>query len=183
MFLSSYGAFGNNNIGTNGAQATTTIKKAVNLFFATANSVNATVMGYSNMSVRFANGTSNASISSILTQLSANGSISNYIGAGYEYKIYLQNMSMEEFKSALQKAGLNASLFGTAEIELPGTAQFYYQGQPIQASITSRNFSLAIPSMPPIGTKLPVHLTAMLTSNGTVYNGEMTCSYNGIQCG
>jgi hypothetical protein len=91
-------------------------------------------------------------------------------------------MSVEELKSMLQKLGFNTSISGTAKIELPNTAQLYYQGQPVQALITSRNFSLPLPSILPIGTKLPVHVTAMLTSNGTVFNGEMTCTYNGIQC-
>jgi hypothetical protein len=182
MFLSSYGAFGNNN--TAGATTTVIQKPAVvaKTYYVSNNYVNATIYGYSNVSVAFSSNTSNSSIAAMLSALSANGSISNYIGSGYSYKLYLANMTAQSIVQAIKARNLTAAVTATALVRAPSVVRLYFNGYPINSTLTHTNFSIVSSNIMPIGTKIPLHITALVFANGTVYGNNLTCTYEGVEC-
>ncbi|MGC8651826.1 MAG: hypothetical protein ACP5UH_01065 [Candidatus Micrarchaeia archaeon] len=187
MFLSSYGAFGSNNT----AQATTTVAQkaatSARTYYLSNNYVNATIYAYYNASVVFNRSVSNSSIAAMLSTLSANGSISDYIGAGHSYKLYLSNMTVPSLKQALIVHNLSATITTTALIRLPSKIALYpgglYQGgYAINGTFTDTSFSVITSNILPIGTKIPVHINALVFGNGTVDGSNVTCMYNGVEC-
>jgi len=180
MFLSSYGAFGNNN--SSAAKTTTVPQKSttVSTYFVTNDYTNATIYAYSNASVQFSRNDSNSSIELFLSKLSSNGSISDYIGSGYSYKLYLSNMTVQGLKQALAGSNLSASITSTALISLPKNVVLYYHGKPVSSTLTITNFSIITNNIMPIGSKIPIHITAFVFNNGTTYEENITIYKKGL---
>ncbi|MEM0150045.1 MAG: hypothetical protein QXW10_04070 [Candidatus Micrarchaeaceae archaeon] len=179
MFLSSYGAFGNNN---SAAKTTTVPQKSssAKLYFVANNYTNATIYGYSNATITFLGNSSNSSIAAFLSKLSSNGSISDYIGSGYSYKLYLSNMTVQGLRQALLRFNLSANISATSLVSLPKSVVLYYMGTPLNATLAFTNFSISTSNIMPIGSKIPVHITAFVFQNGTVYNETLSVYKKGL---
>ncbi|MGC8669929.1 MAG: hypothetical protein ACP5TL_02130 [Candidatus Micrarchaeia archaeon] len=181
MFISSYGAFGNNN----SMQSTTTIPQKssnVKTYYVTNNYVNATIYNYSGISLTFSRNTSNHTISDLMNALTTNGLISDYVLYGSTYELMLSNSSAIRIQNYLLSENISANVSATAMIRIPSKVTMFYYNQSINCTTNHNTFYVSLNKIMPLGSKIPVHLTALVLGNGAVYGDNITCTYKGVEC-
>jgi hypothetical protein len=173
IFLSSYAAFSNNG---SGSSSSSTIKTQAS-YFSTGTS-NAIISNYSSIAyVTVSNGSnsSNENITRILSQLEANGSVQNYIYDNNSYQVVLVSISAYELQQLLNRNASSNSIINvgaTTYVMLPSTVIMYYTNQPITVHLKSRNYSVYLTNVKPIGSVLNVSVSGLLARNGSIYNGQ-----------
>ncbi len=178
MFLSSYGAFGNNS----GTASTTTAPTSSipATYFVTNNFTNGTIYSYSNITVKFVSNVSNATL--LLNSLELNGSLESFTGSGNVYKISLGNMSIEDLNRFFSSRGIIVNMSGSAMIGVPKNVVLYYSTKgesiPVNVTLPVHNFSEPMRILP-IGSNVPVHIIATVFPNGTAYQ-ESFSIYKGL---
>ncbi|MGD0510597.1 MAG: hypothetical protein ABSA33_02035 [Candidatus Micrarchaeaceae archaeon] len=177
IFLSSYAAFSSNSAKTT---ATTTIKVPATYF--STGSANAVISNYSDIAyVTLHNSTnySRGALTKVISALVSNGSALNYIYANNSYEVVLSQMSAYQLKELLNK---NSTLGGvtvgsTTYVTMPKSVTLYYGAQPIPVNLNSRNFSIYMNEIGPVGDVVSLSVSALLERNGTVYNNEIKVAY------
>lgn len=179
IFLSSYAAFSSN--GTK-ATTTTTIKNP-STYFSTG-SANAVITNYSDIAyITLENSTnySRNNVTKIIALLVSNGSAFNYVYTNNSYEVVLGQMSPYQLKDLLEANATlknNTQVGSTTYVALPKTILLYYGTQPITVNLKSRNYSIYMNNIGPVGDTVNVIVSALLERNGSVYNNEIKITYN-----
>lgn len=119
-----------------------------------------------------------STITALMSELEANGSIGNYIYTNNSYEVYNSALSAYALQSLLH-ADLNSSnsvtVGSTANIMLPSHINFYYlnSNSPVDVSFSNRNHTLYLGSVRSIGSTINVSVSALLTQNGMPYNSKL----------
>lgn len=175
MFVSSYAAFGNN-----GSAQTTTVTTTVGYTIPVFGAANAVVTGYGNkFIISLSKNASTNSINTTLSNLQLNGSISSYIGLQKTFTIYAGNMSPYYLLELINKATTPNSIIANVSenVTIPTSVMMTYPetGRQTEAYFYSRNATLYRSSFSPIGSNLPVHISALVfVNNATVESYTLT---------
>ncbi len=181
MFVSSYLVSNNNQ--NNTTTTKTTILQNVKSYFATNDSVAATLRGYgTTISITVANNTTAInSVAGMLDNLTGEGAIS-YTPRGNTFSVLLFNnltpYSLEQkLSNAVGVASIeNAS--AVAYVSLPAIVPMYINGQSIRvAAGNSTQYPITISKLEPEGTRIIVAVQAIVTANGQVYNNSIRVIY------
>ena len=171
IFLSSYGSFSNNNVATT---VTTTILNVQT--YPVFGDANAVIVGYgTTMHLDFGSNDSASEAVKLLSNLEANGSISNYIGSGASYEVYLSTMDAYSLQSFLQNSTNVSAVTATsaARLALPSNVLLYYGNQPVTVNIPKREYSVSLVGLSPISSKVNISISALVTVNGIVFNNQL----------
>ncbi|MCL4411712.1 hypothetical protein M1329_02160 [Candidatus Marsarchaeota archaeon] len=181
MFVSSY-LVSNNSQGS-ATTTKTTIPSNVKSYFATNDSVPATLRGYgSTLSLTIANNTTDInSVTGILSNLTSEGAIS-YTPRGNTFSVLLfSNLTPysleQELSNAIGPASIkNAS--AVAYVSLPAIVPMYIGGQPIRVAIgNSTQYPITLPRLEPEESFVLVGVQALVTTSGQVYNNSIRVIY------
>ena len=180
-FISSYAAFGNNGA-PNTTTSTTTIKAATT-YYVTGNTL-ASISGYASqlyLTLNKPNSTANDTVTSLLTKMENNNSVSAFINNPNGFYISLGNATAYSLEQAVS-AKLPANSFlvnSTAFLSLPKVVKLYYRGVGLNVSLPALNYSTQFNNPVPIGTQLNVTVAALAAANGSIYNNQIRVTYQG----
>ena len=115
----------------------------------------------------------------MLSNLQLNGSISSYIGLQKTFTIYAGNMSPYYLLELINKATTPNSIIANVSenVTIPTSVMMTYPetGRQTEAYFYSRNATLYRSSFSPIGSNLPVHISALVfVNNATVESYTLT---------
>jgi hypothetical protein len=180
IFLTSYASFGNNSV----VSSTTTTVANVRTVPAFGSST-ATVTGYSTTAyvrVNASFSTAGNTVAETLSKLEANGSIISYLPSSASgYEVYLQAVNSSSINAyslqGLLRSAVNRSnaitITAVAYVELPSNITLYYNMQPIPVPVVNRGYSVNMTDLDSLGSKLNVSVSALITSNGSVYRNQL----------
>lgn len=171
IFLTSYAAFNNNN--TTGGTTTSTIANVNTV--PVVGSANGIIVNYTDVAhIYLGNGSNATIINTTLNALEANGTISNYVGTNKSYDVLLNSIDPYSLYKLIRNETKNVSVGGQAEILLPAKVDAYYSTSGIiPITLPTRNYTLFLNNTKPIGSQIPVKITAIVTENGTIYNNNI----------
>lgn len=180
IFLSSYASLNNNNSGGT-STASSTVSSQV-AFYATGDA-NGIIVNYSDVVYIYVSNASNASaqiVGNELSGLEANGTVQDYVYINGSYQVILSSIPAYDFQQLIyNRTGQtsNIVLGGTAEVELPRSVTLYYSTYPISVTPPGANYSVYMRNLESPGTALLVHVSALLTQSGAVYDNNFRLSY------
>jgi hypothetical protein len=169
MFISSAAAFGN--FGSPPPSTTTTVTGPSYFMVGDAN---ATVEGWSQNVQISTNRSDNASysiVANVLASMQANGTVSNYLSVGNgTFSAYLVNVTAYALQSRLDVLLGNsiATVQSATTVMLPSQMTMYYYSQPIPVQVHSRNYTVSIEPLKPIGSIVPVTVQGTVTASGNI---------------
>ncbi|MCL5430535.1 MAG: hypothetical protein M1504_03605 [Candidatus Marsarchaeota archaeon] len=169
-FISSFASLGNF-----GSTTTTVPANSTKTFFVTG-SANAVVSGYGYSAYVGVNSNStDAVVANVLAKLEANGSVSDYYSQGNGYEVLFSSMTPYQLQQLLNisKANTSAYLNATSFVHLPVSIPIIYGGQQFSIQIPQTNYSLGVTPLLPVNSIVGVSIHALVTGNGTVYNGNL----------
>jgi hypothetical protein len=184
IFLTSYAAFGNNTLRntSNGSSSSTTVKN-VQTYFATGKT-NATIVNYSEVAYITPLNLSNSSksrLNDFVSLLQQNGTIQNYALTNNTYQVYLSNLSAYGLQQLIYNrfnSSNMVSVGATAYLRVPQSVNLYYSNSSpsISVAVPSRNYTLFLTGIKSIGTKINVTVSALIMSNGGIFNNQIRIS-------
>ncbi len=141
-------------------------------------STNATVAGYgSSATVNFAANSAAGTIAgNVLNKLEQNGSVSSFVSTNTSYEVLLANMSAYALQSLLyNRTGSNTliSVNASSLVKLPKAVFFKYASSTVPVYPPNINYTITVMPIPKMGAVIPVSVQALITNNGTVYNGQI----------
>jgi hypothetical protein len=174
IFLSSYMTSSN-------SPGTTTSTKPQNTYLAIGKAP-AAITGYGSSAYVSLSNQSNGTIESLnktLSELEANGSISNYILVGNGYQVALSGISAYALQQSIRNitALSHSDLAATAYLLLPSNEILYVNSYSVNVALGRRNYSIGITGLKPVGSYLNVSVFALITANGSVYNNQIKLNY------
>lgn len=181
IFLTSYGAYANNNTG----QTTSTTTAVNQQTYLVTGVVNAIVRNYSvNLNIVLLNTSQNSSvgdkISNILGNLQSNGSVLNYIYNLGAYQVYLgDSINAYELQSLLNES-VGSKYFRintTTLVVLPNPVSFDYHGVTIAIPTNGQRYGVVIEPLLPVNSSVKVGVQALVTANGILYQNQIRVNY------
>lgn len=177
IFLTSYASFGNNRAMTTSATTTVIVRS-----FPAFGSSTATVTGYgaaAHVGIGANASAASNAMPGLLSILQSNGTINNYIGSNRSYEVYSSKIDAYALQGLLRSA-VNQSnaitVTATAYIRLPQNLTLYYSTYPINVYLNGRNYSVNMTNLKAVGSTVNVSVSALVTSNGLVYNNQLSVS-------
>ncbi len=177
MFISSYVTL--TNFGTAPGQSTTTVPLTVY----GQGIANGTVSGYgSPVSITVScsnNSNNNATMSNVttaLTSLENNNSVSNFYNSGLNFDVALGNITSHDLYNYIKNSTAPVqfgclNFTGPVYVSLPESISFTVGSQSVLLPInkTYVNTTLNLPLQDAIGTQIKLRVSALITANGTIY--------------
>ena len=174
MFVGSYAAF--NNSGTATTTSSTSTVQGGATFFVSGTS-NAQVTAYPDLAgISLLSNSSGSQVGNVLAQMQNNGSISSYIAQGNGYQVFTQNLNAYNIQQVLYAKVGNSSVTVNASVsvKLPAMVQLDYKTQIINVEAPNSDFQISISPLQSIGSNVLVTIHALVYSNGSVANGQIT---------
>ncbi len=170
-FISAAASFGNNNL--SGTTSTTTIKSTTTaIVYGTANAVVENYTDYGNLTIKDITPNTIKAVNETLSKMESNGSIYTYIYSNGVYEVELGTASLYGLRNMTSKIS-NSVVSGIEYVSIPKEISMGYDSQHILVSVPATNYTVYVNSVQPIGTVLPVKITAQITSNGTVFDNQI----------
>jgi hypothetical protein len=174
IFLSSY-------LSSSNSSGSTTSTKPSTAYLATG-TAKATVTGYgSDAFFKLANQSNStaANVSSLLSRLEENGSISNYYHTTEGYQVALSSMNAYALQQSVRNITTQAysNVTVTTYLLMPANVELYVNNYPLTVPLSRRNYSISLTGVRPVGSYLNVSVLAFVTANGSVYNNQLRINY------
>jgi hypothetical protein len=173
IFVTSYAAFNNNGA----PPATTTTVGAVNTIYVygTANGV---VVNYTSQAlITVTNKSQMSELNTTLGVLEANGTVNFASYNSTTYEAVLSGINTYQLYLYLSNSLTDANIIvgGPAYIRLPGTINMHYSASSTLFPITfpPRNYTVNLARTVPIGSAIPIKISAIIETNGTIFNGQI----------
>lgn len=174
MFVTSYAAFGNNNVGT-GISSTTVA--SCGGYFVTG-TVNSVIIGYgSSVAVTSTNQSTIfiSNLTSRLGDLQANGSISEYrLYDNGTFGVYLASINAYALQILLKNISSQLHVNGTEDVALPHTVLLYYSGNPIHIVLPIQNFTITTNALSQLNSSATLKVYALVNKTGIVCNKQVS---------
>lgn len=174
FFITSYAAFGNNNVGT-GVSSTTTITCGGYFVTGTTNSI---ITGYGSsiaLSSTNQNSTFISNLTSKLDALQTNGSISEYrLYNNGTFGIYLSSINAYAMQILLKHISSQLYVNGTEYVALPQSVLLYYSGNPVNILLPTQNYTITTNTLLPLNSTVLLKVYALVNANGIVCNNQIS---------
>lgn len=179
IFLSSYLSFNNNNAAST---STSTIKNVQTVYASgAANGIISNYSGIVYITSNYTNSTK-SDVANALLNLQSSGAVQSYVYLNNTFQVILGNVSAYTFQQTLyNNTGLGNSIGvgSTTYVTLPSSITLYYANTPVSIYLPKGNYSVYMSNVRQIGTKVSFGVGALITSNGSVYDGQLRLFYNG----
>ncbi|MGC8649148.1 MAG: hypothetical protein ACP5UN_02940 [Candidatus Micrarchaeia archaeon] len=179
IFLSAYAAFSSPNI-NNFSNQNSTNTKVVKTLMVSGN-VNGIIMNYSSeVTIYINNSNYTTKVENVLSDYENKNYISSYIPTSSKnnsFSVLLQNMSAYQLQQTLENITNNNIICNsTAVLSLPSILPLYYGNQQINVLSENITKSLYISPLLAIGKQIQLHINAIITEQGTIYNNQLNIS-------